>query len=162
MALRGIPPVATFSMKGMDKCASIEITFEKLDKIKDITEMWNLITTPTPDFSKWPDDVAGWVLAPYAAPLARHVQKSPSCWFQSIGDLDESFSSLIKLVGENVKITGLKNHADLNGKPAKKGDVFVKNGQLGVCVTLDDGRSLMVKPANLVSWPFFPGSGCSG
>ena len=151
MALRGIPPVATFSTKGMDKCVSLEITFEKLDNNKDITGMWNLITTKTPDFSKWPGDVAGWILAPHAAPLAQHVRLCPTGWFESIGDLGESFACLIKLVGEHVKITGLKNNTDLNGKPARKGDVFVKNGQLGVCVTLDDGRSLMVKPANLES-----------
>jgi len=151
MALRGIPPVATFSMKGMDKCESLEMTFEKLDKKNDTKGMWDLITTTTPDFSKWPDDVAGWVLAPYAAHLARYVQVSPTGWFKSIGDLEESFSCLIKLVGKHVKITGLKNNTDLNGKSATKGDVFVKNGQLGVCVTLDDGRSLMVKPANLES-----------
>lgn len=149
MAVRGIPPVATFSLKGVDKRPSLEITFEKLDNKHDTKGMWDLITTPTHDFSKWPDDVAGWILAPYAAPLARHVQVSPTGWFESIGDLDESFSCLIKLVGENVKITGLKNHAGLNGKSVKKGDIFVKNGSLGVYVTLDDGCSLMVKPANL-------------
>ena len=152
MALRGIPPVATFSMKDMDTQVSLEITFEKLDINKDTKGMWDLITTPTSDFSKWPDDVTGWILAPYAAPLARHVQMSPTGWFNSIGDLDESFSCLIELGGKEVKITGLKKHADLNGKPAKKGDVFVKNGRLGVCVTLDDGRSLMVKPANLSNY----------
>ena len=151
MALHGIPSVATFSMKGMDKHLSLEITFEKLDKNQDTKGMWDLITTPTPDFSKWPGDVAGWVLAPYATPLAWHVQVSPTAWFESIDYLDESFSCLIKLVGKNVKITGLKNNTSLNGKSATKGDVFVKNGQLGVCVTLDDGRSLMVKPANLQS-----------
>ena len=108
--------------------------------------MWNLITTPT---LAGPDD-NGWVLAPHAAPLARHVQVSPTGWFQSIGDLDESFSSLIKLVGENVKIANLKSQRDLNGKSAKKGDVFVKDKKLRVCVTLDDdGRSFMVNPCNL-------------
>lgn len=148
MALRGIPPVATFSMAGMDRQPSLEITFEKLYNKHDTKGMWDLITTPTPD-CKWHGDVAGWVLAPYAAPLARHVQMSPTGWFQSIEDLDESFSSLIKLVGDNVNITGLKNQPDLNGKSAKKGNVFVKDGKLRIYVTLEDGRSLMVKPANL-------------
>lgn len=147
MALRGIPPVATFSMGGMKKPASLEVTFERLDNKRDTTAMWDLITTPS---LAGPDDVNGWVLAPYAAPLARHVQVSPSRWFQSIGDLDESFSSLIKLVSENVKFTGLKSQPDLNGKSARKGDVFVKDGKLRVCVTLDDdGRSFMVNPSNL-------------
>lgn len=148
MALYGIPPVATFSMKNMSKLPSLEITFEQLDNKQDITGMWNLITTPSP---AGPDD-SGWVVAPYAAPLARHVQVSPTGWFQSIKDLDESFCSLVKLVGQNVKITGLKNQPSLNGKSAKKGDVFVKDGKLRVSVTLDDdGRSYMVNPSNLHS-----------
>jgi|APSaa5957512576_1039674.scaffolds.fasta_scaffold08750_3 hypothetical protein len=149
MALRGIPPVATFSMENMKKHVSLEITFEQLDNKRDTTGMWNLITTPS---LAGPDDVNGWVLAPYAAPLARHVQVSPTGWFQSIGDLDESFSSLIKLVGENVKLADLKNQHDLNGKSAKKGDVFVKDGKLRICVTLNaDGRSFMVNPSNVHS-----------
>ena len=146
MALRGTP-VATYSMNRMDKPVSLEIRLEQLDNERDIKGMWDLITTPRTG----PDDDKGWVLAPHAAPLARHVQMSPTGWFESIEDLDESFSCLIKLVGDKVKITGLQNQSDLNGKAARKGDVFVKDGNLRVCVTLDDGRSLMVKPANLHS-----------
>ena len=148
MALYGIPPVATFSTENMKKPPSLEIAFEQLDNKRDTTGMWNLITTPS---LAGPDD-RGWVVAPYAAPLARHVQVSPTGWFQSIEDLDESFSSLIKLAGENVKITGLKNQASLNGKSAKKGNVFVKDGKLRISVTLDDdGCSYMVNPSNLHS-----------
>ena len=148
MALRGIP-IATFSIGDMKKPVSLEVTFEQLDIKQDTTGMWDLITTPS---LAGPDAVNGWVLAPYAAPLARHVQVSPTGWFKSIGDLDESFSSLIRLVGENVQITDLKSHQDLNGKSAKKGDVFVKDGKLRIFVTLDDdGRSYMVNPSNLHS-----------
>ena len=150
MDLRGIPPIATFSMERMDKPVSLEVTFERLDMNKNIKGMWDLITSPSHTFT-WSDGVVtGWIPANNAAALAWHVKMSPTGWFKSIGDLDESFAHLIKLVGKHVKIIGLKNKTEYNGKSAKKFDVFVKNGQLGICVTLDDGRSLMVKPANIV------------
>ena len=152
MALRGIPPVATPLQGMMDKSVSLEKMFETLDNEGNTKGMWDLITMPgsiTMARSKWPNDLDRWFLAPNAAPLARLVQISPTGWFQNIDKLDESFAHLIKLVGEQVKIIDLLNKTYLNGKSGKKGDVFVKQGQLGVCVTLDDGRSLMVKPANI-------------
>lgn len=148
MALRGIPPIATFKTENMDRPASLEVTFERLDSKEDIQGMWDLITTPTRDINLWID--GGWVPTQYAAALARHVKASPTGWFQMTGRLDESFAHLIKLVGyEHVKLVGLQKD-DYNGKTGKKEDVFVKQCELRVRVALDSGHSVMIKPKNLV------------
>ena len=152
MALRGISPVASLSMSGMKKAPlSLETTFDRLDNQYDINGMWALITHPSGNLDEWTDGLNGWVPAPYAAPLANHVKVMPSGWFNVIEKMDSSFAHLVDLVGyDKVKITGLEKNIEFNGLSGKRGTVYVKDGQLGVAVPLDDDRTIMVKPKHLL------------
>jgi len=154
MALRDIPPVATFSLEGMKqgmkKSLSLETTFDRLDNQGDKEGMWNLITHASENINEWTDGVDGWIPAPYAIPLAQHVKVMPSGWFNVIEEIDSSFARLVDLIGyDKVKITGLKNKTEYNGLTGKRGIVYVKQGQLGVSVQLESGQTIMVKPAYL-------------
>jgi hypothetical protein len=154
MALRDIPPVATFPLEGMKqgmkKSLSLETTFDRLDNQGDKEGMWNLITRASENINEWTDGVDGWIPAPYAIPLAQHVKVMPSGWFNVIGEIDSSFARLVDLIGyDTVKITGLKNKTEYNGLTGKRGIVYVKQGQLGVSVPLESGQTIMVKPEYL-------------
>ena len=139
-------------MEGMtnNKSLSLETTFDRLDHRHDKQGMWNLITHVSGNIDEWTDGADGWIPAPYAAPLARHVKRMPAGWFKVIEEIDHSFAHLVDLIGyDKVKITGLENKTEYNGLTGKRGSVYVKHGQLGVSVPLDTGRTIMVKPKHL-------------
>ena len=151
MALRGIPPCATFSIAGMDKAVpSLRVTFERLDNQNDIDAMWDLITTPK-NIDEWLDGDDEWIPTQYAQELAQYVNQAPKGWYKHVARLDESFTHLVNVVGvngcEKVQLINLKNDR-FNGMTGIMEGVFAKNGKLRVRVALSHS-TILVRPKNL-------------